>query len=154
MSVVTFVEPNEEYIRVIADDMREADRAEIWASHRSTPLDSLMLGWKRSTSSVVVCVDGKPCVMLGLVIHDILTGTGIPWLLGTETALKHKREFFKLSPPVVDEMLETCPRLFNYVHDQNKVSIKWLQWVGFTIDDPEPIGVAGEMFHRFHMEKA
>jgi hypothetical protein len=32
------------------------------------------------------------------------------------------------------------------------MSVRWLAWMGFTIDEPEPIGVNGEMFHLFHKE--
>lgn len=151
--MIEFVKPTQEMIESIASDMRQADANEVWASHRHTPLQAVSEGMNLSDFSVIVMVDGEPCVIIGLVIRDVMMGTGIPWLLGTERALKHTREFFRLSPPVIAEMLEVCPNLFNYVHAANIVSIKWLKWLGFVIDDPQPHGINGEMFHRFHMTR-
>ena len=148
---VKLIEPTRELIDVIASDMRQADAAEVWASNRHTPIEALMTGWSMSEGSVIVTVNDEPCVMIGLVIRDILSGTGVPWLLGTENALKYKRQFITQVPAIIDEMLDKCPELFNYVHVENKVSIKWLKRIGFTMGNPEPYGVDGEMFHKFHM---
>ena len=148
-----FVKPTRELVEAIAADMRQADADEVWVSSHQTPIEALLEGWKASDFAVIVTVDGEPCVMMGLVIRDILTGAGVPWLLGTENALKHKRHFIAQVPAVIDEMLTACPRLFNYVHAENKVSIRWLKRIGFTIDDPMPYGLDEELFHRFHLER-
>lgn len=150
---VEFIRPTDELIRFIALNMRQADVDEVWASHRHLPYDALMKGWELSHRSTVVAVNGEPCVMIGLVISDILSGLGVPWMLGTEDALKYKRNFLIQAPAVIDEMLSVCPRLVNYVHAQNTVSINWLKRIGFTVDHPEPHGVAGELFHKFHLER-
>lgn len=151
---VKFVRPTVELVAAIAADMRQADRDEVWASHNHTPVEALMAGWGISHTSVVVTVEGKPCVMMGLVIRDILSGAGVPWLLGTETALKHKREFIIQVPAVINEMLDICPKLVNYVHVENKVSVRWLKRIGFTLDEPLPYGYSNELFHRFHLERS
>jgi hypothetical protein len=152
MSVIKFQKPTFNMIHYIAENMRDADRAEIWASHRKQPIESLMTGWTTSAYSAIVTVNDVPCVMLGLVRRDLLSDYGVPWLLGTNGAIKHRREFLRLSPPVIQEMLSVCPKLYNYVHVDNKVSIDWLRWLGFTFDEPQPYGVTGELFHKFHME--
>lgn len=151
--VVKFIKPTEAAIQLIAADMRDADVAEIWASHRHTPIDALMRGWELSDLSVIVECDGVPCTMLGLVVDCVLTGSGTPWLLSSNHALKYKREFLIQSPPVIEQMLDTCPRLSNHVHTKNRVSIRWLKWLGFTIEEPLPVGIDKELFHRFHLEK-
>lgn len=133
--------------------MRQADVDEVWASHHHSPIEALMKSWKISDRSVIVTVNDEPCVMIGLVIHDILSGTGSPWLLGTETALKYKRHFLTQVPDAIDEMLTICPKLFNYVHAENKVSIKWLKWIGFTLDEPLPYGCDNALFHKFTLER-
>jgi len=150
---VKFIKPTQELIEAIAADMRQADADEVWASNHHTPIESLMRSWKVSNRSVIVTVNDEPCVMLGLVIHDILSGTGSPWLLGTENALKYKRHFLTEVPAVIDEMLAICPSLFNYVHTENKVSMKWLEWIGFTIDEPLPYGCDNALFHKFTLER-
>ncbi len=153
MSIVKLVRPIESAIRIIAADMRPEDAAEVWASHHHTPIEALMSGWKLSNLSVVVEIDGVPCAMLGLVVQCRITGAGTPWLLASNHALRHRREFLLQSPPVIAEMLNICSRLSNHVHVNNKVSIRWLKWLGFTIEKPEPTGLNRELFHRFHLEK-
>lgn len=153
MSVIKFEKPTLEMVEYIAAHMRDADRAEVWASNKKTPIESLISGWGISDLAVVVTVNDVPCVMIGLVKRDVLSGHGVPWLLGTNGALNYRRQFLKLSPPVIQEMLSICPVLYNYVHVDNKLSINWLRWLGFTICDPEPYGVSGELFHKFFIEK-
>ena len=150
---VKFVKPTNELIYVLADDMRQADVDEIWASNHDTPVEALLKGWMLSERSVVVTVNDEPCVMIGLVIRDILAGSGVPWLLGTENALKYKRHFIKQVPAVINEMLNICPKLFNYVHVENRISINWLKRIGFTFDEPLPYGYEKELFHKFHLER-
>lgn len=150
---VELVKPTLEALHIIAADMRDEDVAEIWASHHHSPIEALMVGFELSHFSVVVECDGVPAVMLGLIKQGLITGSGIPWLLGTNHALNYKREFLLQSPPVIKEMLNICSNLSNHVHADNRVSIRWLKWLGFTIDDPVAIGVGGELFHRFHLEK-
>ena len=149
---VKFVKPTQELVEAIAADMRQADADEVWASNRNTPIEALMKGWEISNYTTVVTVNDEPCVMIGLAIRDILSGSGVPWLLGTENALKYKRQFITQVPAVISEMLDICPRLYNYVHVKNKVSIKWLKLIGFTLEDPLPCGPNNELFYKFYLE--
>lgn len=153
MSVVKFIEPTPDHIQFIADNMREADRIEVMASHGHTPMEALQAGLKRTGFTTIVTVNDEPCVMFGLVRLDLLSCEGTPWLLGTENALKYRREFLIQTPKVIAEMLTICPKLVNYVHSKNTVSIRWLRKLGFILEEPVPYGVAGELFHRFHLEK-
>lgn len=152
--MVHFVKPTVELIESIAADMRQADADEVWASNHHTPLESLMKGWELSDLSTVIMGDNEPLVMIGLVKRDMLTGSGVIWMLGANRALNYKKEFFRQTKPVIDEMLTICPRLCNMVHSKNTNSIQWLKWLGFTIDEPIPHGPDDELFHRFHLERS
>lgn len=154
MSVaINFVKPTPAAIQTIADTMRDADRVEVWESHRLTPHQALEYGLKLSDYAVVVEADGVPVAAFGLTKECVLTGAGVPWMLTSSKSLNYKREFLLQSPAVVAEMLNICPRLSNYVHADNRVSIRWLKWLGFTIDEPMPVGVNKALFHRFHFER-
>lgn len=146
---VKFVKPTDELIQYVADNMRQADITEIAASHGYTPIEALMKGVAISTLSSVALINSEPCAVFGLVVENIVTGFGVPWLLGTDLIFKHKREFIEHTRVGVAEMLEVCPRLENWVHCKNVKSIRWLKSMGFTMSDPEPIGVNGELFMRF-----
>ena len=44
--------------------------------------------------------------------------------------------------------------LLNFVDNRNIKAQNWLRWLGFTLEEPEPHGVAGLPFRRFWMRKA
>ena len=96
-------------------------------------------------------IDGVPCAILGLVVVSDLTGTGVPWLLGTDLAVSNKRVFLKHSAKGIAQMIQRCPFLYNHVHSANRVSVRWLKFMGFTIHKPEPHGMNNAMFHKFTM---
>lgn len=151
--MITFKPISVEAIEYVAENMREADAEEVWASSMSTPKEALLSSIAVSDYVNVAYADDTPLVIFGLVKGDVLSGRGTPWLLGTEDALKYKRQFLLQTPAVIREMLTICPVLENFVHDKNRVSIRWLRWLGFTIEAPQATGVNGEMFHRFYMRK-
>ena len=153
--MIQWVKPTVALVESIAADMRQADAEEVWASNHHSPLESMMKGWELSDVSTVAIDDnGEPLVMIGLVKRDVLTGSGVVWMLGANEAMKHKKEFFRQTKPIIDEMLTICPRLCNMVHNKNTNSILWLKWLGFTIEDPIPHGPDDELFHRFHLERS
>ena len=142
----------DEAIKYIAENMRDAEVEEIIAAGSRSPLEALQNSMDISQFHTLITADGVPLVILGLVVTSGLTKLGCPWMLGTQEAGKHKREFLTRSKPVIDEMLDICPRLVNYVHVKNKLSIRWLRWLGFEFDDPI-LFISGEWFHRFYMER-
>lgn len=153
MGVVRFDTPTIEGVMSVADNMRQADVVEVWASGRMTPFDALQKSIIASKFSTMVWVDNTPCAVFGLVVRDMLSGAGVPWMLGADSVLDHKRDILKHSRIGVDQMLDVCPNLYNYVHTENTVSIRWLRWLGFEIDETKPHGIGGELFHRFHYER-
>jgi len=153
--MIQWVKPTVALVESIAADMRQADAEEVWASNHHSPLESMMKGWELSDVSTVAIDDnGEPLVMIGLVKRDVLTGSGVVWMLGANRSMNHKKEFFRQTKPIINEMLTICPRLCNMVHNKNTNSILWLKWLGFTIEDPIPHGPDLELFHRFHLERS
>lgn len=148
--MVKFERPTEEHIRYLGVHMREADKHEIMLAHGHLPEEALRMSVNNSDYTCVGSYGDDICGIFGVKVHDILTGRGSPWLLGTDNIVKHRREFIPWSRKVVDQMLQVCPYLFNYVHVDNRVSIKWLEGLGFDFDEPAPFGFAGEDFMRFH----
>lgn len=140
-------------ISYVADHMREADVVEVMASGGFTPYEALDISIAKSQFAAVAWVDDEPCAVYGLIVQDALSGVGVPWMLATENALKHRREFLKQSPGIITQMLNICPTLYNYVHAENTTSIRWLKWLGFEFEDALPLGQNGELFHRFYRER-
>lgn len=150
---IKYVKPDLSLISEIAINMRQADINEVYASNRFSPKEALMDGFNRSDYCAIITNDGVPFAMLGLAIPNILNDVGIPWMLGSNEAVKNRREFMRAAPAILNGMLDRCGYLYNYVHSENIVSKAWLKRIGFTIDDPEPYGINGELFHKFYLER-
>lgn len=150
---VKFIKPDVDSICYIAENMRTADQIEVMASHGMTPIEAVLNSQELSDYCSVATYNDRPCALFGLVVRDLLTGTGCPWLLGTNDIDLCKRDFIKHTRSGVSEMLEICPRLENYVHVENRKSVRWLKTMGFQFDNPLPLGISGELFMRFHLEK-
>lgn len=151
--VVTIVPAGMDHIASIAARMREADRVEVWASSRSTPHQSLMISLQNSRWAMTALVDGQPEVMWGVADLNILTGTGAPWLLGTDAVEVNYRLFLRHSLQWKEKLSEQYQVLMNFVHDENEVSKRWLKWLGFTLSEPFELGRDGELFRMFEMRR-
>ncbi|MDR1242719.1 MAG: DUF2833 domain-containing protein [Deltaproteobacteria bacterium] len=142
-----------EHIPAIAADMREADRREVWASHRHSPAQALENALAHADLAWTCLVEEVPAFMWGVSRYgSLISPVGSPWLLGTNLFFnarrKLHREFLRQCPAYVDRMQECFPRLENYVHAQNVLSIRWLKWCGFTLER-EPESFNGENFYLF-----
>jgi len=136
----------------VAENMREADRLEVWASNHLTPEQAITGSLKRSMMAwAVVGRKGEPVAVFGVGAVSIMQDVGFPWLLGTDGVLDIQMEFLKKSRYYVGEMSGLFSQLENFVDSRNIISIKWLEWCGFTIHDEEPYGPDEMMFRRFSM---
>jgi len=91
--------------------------------------------------------DGKVMCIFG--VNPIKDQIGIIWLLGTKFFDEHGNVFIFRCKTVFDEVMRPYKYVLNYVYVENKKSIKWLRWLGFKIEEAEPVGVNGALFHRF-----
>lgn len=152
MARIRFRETTFDDVETVARNMRAADVEEVVATG-STPRESLYKGLELSDHCVTVIGEHEEIlVVYGVAPGCVLTGQGRPWLLGTDAALKYKREFLQLPRQIIPRMLTLYPRLENYVHVKNRVSVRWLKLLGFKMDEPVQIP-SGEMFMRFHMTR-
>ena len=140
-------------VTTVARNMRAADVAEL-AACGTTPGLALSKGLAMSDECVtVVNQDGEILVIYGVAPGCRLTGLGRPWLLGTDAALKHARDFITMPKKVIPAMLTIYPRLENYVHVENRVSVRWLKLLGFKMDEPVENPITCEKFMRFYMTR-
>jgi hypothetical protein len=142
-----------DHLAYVASNMARADIEEV-AALGMGPYRALRDSFDRSAVSWTGMVDEMPVCVFGVCPVDILAGIGSPWLLGTEKIKKHAKTFLKLNREYVPKMLEMFPTLMNIVYARHVRAIAWLKWLGFRFDpEPIPVGVWGEDFYRFHMEK-
>ena len=124
------------HIRSIAARMRPADRDEIAAMSGKTPLQALSYSYRKSSVAYTALIDGVPEVMFGVGDINVLTGTGAPWLLGTDAVDRHYVAFLRGSVHWRNQLLGRYAVLKNIVDVRNRVSMRWLRWLGFTFSDP------------------
>lgn len=115
--------------------LRQADRDEMEACSPMNPM--LQLGYSIALSSpgYAILKDGQVEVVFGAT--GSANGAGVPWLLATPEVERHPITFLRASRGFIDEMKERYNRLENWVHVQNKLSMRWLRWAGFEFDKPD-----------------
>lgn len=136
----------------VAAHMREADVDEVWASSASRPLEAVARSVENSEKVWTLVYGDEPVAIFGVVRKSYLSNVGVPWLLGTSKIVDHVPAFLRLSKVYIPIMADGYARLENYVDFRNKLSIRWLQWMGFSIGHLVPSLVLGVKFHRFYME--
>lgn len=136
----------------IAQNMSHADADEVLATAGLSPRAALDVSSKVSRDTFVGLVNGVPICAFGIGQRTLLDDVGVPWLLGTPDIRKHARIFLTVSKTWIGNEAKKYSRLENWVDARHTRAVKWLKWLGFTVDDPTPHGIKGMPFHRFHME--
>jgi len=131
--------------------LREADREEIRAMTGIDPKLAVALSVAASDPGWAAELDGRVEAVFG--VGPVNGSLGRPWLVGTDEIEKHPVLFYRMSRGIVADMRARYEQLVNWVDARNELSIKWLRWLGFHIEGPEPAGVNGELFHRFWWER-
>jgi len=145
--MLTRVKFKAKHIGPVLADFREADRQEVWASGRQTPEEALRTSVEASSQYCQTFLwNGVPVAICGMSSNSVW---GVPWMLATESITEWGKPFIKEGIIVVDEMLKIRRQLTNYIDSRNTKSIKWLQFIGFTVAFDAPQMVNGEIFYRF-----
>lgn len=124
----------------IAPHLRDADKNEITASSGSDHAKAILHSILSSEAHTVCLPDGTPICIFG--IGDDTQGNGIPWMIGTDEMIKHRKALIRDARKWIDRQLEEFPLLWNYADARNTVHLNWLRHMGFEISMvPEYIGV-------------
>jgi len=139
--------PDADHIFAVAENLRSADVQEVMLSHGCSAFDAVSESWAQSNLvRGMVTDDGEPCGLCGVVGHRI-------WMLGTERLTESRRARWQLcveGRKWVDSCLkELGGPLFNQVYSKNTESIRWLKYLGFTVEQPRPIGPSAALFCDF-----
>lgn len=134
---------------LLAANLREADRAELVASGFDEALYPIEQSVARSLLCWTTTVDGEVACIVGATWSG--ENTGAPWMLGTPLVERHARVLMRETPRYIALMLLAFPTLRNYVHAENKTSVRWLRRLGFALAEPQPYGPRGALFHHFEM---
>jgi hypothetical protein len=131
--------------------LRQADREEVEALTGRDAREALVESDVRSAAAWAGLANGELVCRFGVVPVSLVGVTGIPWLLGSDAVTRYGRPFLRRNRAYLREMLREFPVLRNVVDARNTVSIRWLEWLGFTLGTPQPMGVCGLPFIPFEM---
>ena len=137
----------EEKVISIGQNLRKPDRIEVWLSHQAEPIEAVMGSWE--DSDICRCIEtdaGQPVGLTGL------SGSRI-WMLGTDELTATRRRRLQLCNEGrgwVEHCLSVARMpIGNDVYASNTESIRWLKHLGFTVDEPRPMGHAAALFSSF-----
>lgn len=144
------VSATQDLINKLKGNLRKADQKEVMAVSGQTADEGMQMGFEQSVYCWVGIFEGKPFCAFGVVPynHGMI---GSVWLLATDDIRKIKVGVLKQSKKYINKMLTPFLMLENRVDVRNILSINWLKWCGFIIEDPKPYGIEGRMFHYFHL---
>lgn len=132
--------------------LRQADRIEVAATTVLPPVEALRQSIAHSPRYCKAgFADGELACIFG-VGSGLLSTSGCPWLLGSDLIARHPAAFIRRCGPYLDAMTQGFGYLENWVHADNRIAIRWLRWLGFTLDPAAPWGIKGEPFHHFFKE--
>lgn len=152
MAKVRLHSPERFDVAYIAANLRACDAQELRAMHGNDLdlLEALQTAVSASEEAyVAITAYGEPIAVFGLAPVSLLGGQACPWMLGTDTVDLYARSVVQLSRAHVARWSQRYDQLFNYVDARNLRSIAWLRRTGFSVFEPEPRGLNGELFHRF-----
>jgi len=131
---------SKEDIQYVADNLREIDKKEIWASHRRWPMEipSVCEGQE------VYAVGNPAWCIFGISSEG---NKGVPWLLATECINFNSIGFLRASRRIQSDWLKKYGFLTNLIHADNEKCILWLIWLKFSF--PASCMINGEKFLRF-----
>lgn len=145
--VVTFRPWTPDALASIADRMRAEDVAELAVtSPDRSPLDVLMDSATDSRWCIVASCDGRPAVAYGVgdAAHD--PNLGVPWMLATDDLKRMRRALAAHGRREVRLMQQRYLALANAVHVGNATAIRYLEWLGFTVDRSRRIGPGDQLY--------
>ena len=116
------------------EDLREEDMLEILGLMHH-PRDAVYMSFATSSKcySVRDEMNNLYCSFGVAPING--TNIGSAWLLGTRRLPKIKKFFLKHSAEKVEDLLQGFDYLTNFVMRSNKLSIRWLEWLGAEFND-------------------
>lgn len=144
---IDIVKLHSSHLEPVANNMRSEDVKEIWLTDRSSPIGALEICNITSDKKFALLLNGEPIMAFGI-DRDGLSDHARVWLLSTPKISQVRRFFIKHSKAVFLSLTKEYTLVYNYVHEQNSVALRWLKWLGFKIYPAVPFGAESAQFHR------
>lgn len=142
----TLEDATEAHVDELAPNLRNMDAAEV-AAHGLSPRDALLNSMKHSDAPKAVIVDGKVIAIFGIAKMTLLSDEAVPWMLGSHEIPNHAKAFLRFGRAWIAEVRKQHPVLIGHVDVRYTQAIRWLEWLGFTIEPAIPVGPKKMLFH-------
>lgn len=140
-------------VEYISTHLRKEDFDEVYAIKGDSPHYDVLRSWDLSAVRwMIFNKKALPAAVLGVITVNNYSDIGVPWFLGTDRMDNMKKFFITASRPVIKTMSSGYSTLINYVDARYIKTLRWLEWLGFVIEKPEPYGKLGLPFHKCIME--
>lgn len=140
----------------MAEEMRAIDKFEYMVQSGSDNIHLAMsMVYDIANVRQVAFIDDQLVCAWGRFDRSILLQECNPWMVATDM-INHKiakRMFIKQSPKIAEDLAGGFARAWNQVYAENKITIRWLKWLGFVFD-PEPEMINGYPFLTFEYGRA
>lgn len=151
----SFADATIDHARHIDAHARPDDRRELDAAYGRTPFQAIMKSKELSSFSQTGLADGVPAIIWGVSRGGVIPNYGIPWLVCSDLLDRDDVaiRFLRMCREPLVAFLAEYDILLNYVDVRNTRAIRWLKFMGFTVeeDNPQPYGVKQLPFYRFKM---
>ena len=142
------VEANIKHIQHLVDNLREADLKEVKCFVDDVKFVFRAALFNDDLTYTVLDKENIPYAMFGAGSNN---KEHYIWMLGTYDVEKYKKVFTRHCKEWVNYFVKKYGRVYNYVHVENKLSIKWLMWCGATFS--EPLDFNGNKFKKFTIKR-
>lgn len=143
--MITVVPATAEHAAALALRMRAEDAAECEAIGM-TPLASIEMSLRVSDLAYAAFVDGEVMGIYGVAPLTVLGDIACPWLLTADGAVRHRRAFLEENRAFLRFALQRYPVLVTYVDARYSQALRWMRWLGFTVDEAAPFGPLNALF--------
>ena len=123
----SITEATYDHVERIYPFMRKADQIEV-ACMGHTPREALMSGLENDDVTLTALdPEGVPFAMFGV---GQVNAQAYIWWLSTDSVMDNSYDFIKASRKWTQILTKPYGATFNYVHEDNKLAIKWLKFCG------------------------
>jgi len=130
-------------------DLKEDDVKEVYYSNGLSADNALPESIKNTLMGYTVLIDEKPEICFGINPPSLMGNDAIIWMLSSERIHDIDIRVVRHSRGIMDYFLSYYNKLINFVHVDNKSSIRWLKAIGAKFSEPEVYGLKQELFRKF-----
>lgn len=154
MNKIRFVLASERDAFYIAGHLRQADQDELKASlGDDVDIEKVLCDAVKTSGDLCwTALDESQTPVMLFGASRITDEIGSPWLLGTSDMSKYKKALVRDMKRYIARGHDRYAILMNRIDARNTKTIKWLECLGFQIEEPIPHGPYDMPFHLFHSE--